>query len=48
MSKLPTIHTIKPVTGSRLFRVEELHLEFSNGERRIYERLANAGHGAVL
>lgn len=48
MSKLPTIHTIKPVTDSRLFRVEELHLEFSNGERRIYERLANAGHGAVL
>jgi ADP-ribose diphosphatase len=48
MSKLPTIHETRPVASSRLFHVEEVHLEFSNGERRIYERLANRGHGAVL
>ncbi len=48
MSKLPTIHQISSVASSRLFHVEELHLEFSNGERRIYERLANRGGGAVL
>lgn len=48
MQKPPTIHAIHPVTNSRLFHVEELHLEFSNGERRIYERLANRGNGAVL
>jgi len=48
MQKPPTIHAIHPVTSSRLFHVEELHLEFSNGERRIYERLANRGNGAVL
>lgn len=48
MQKPPKIHAIQPVTNSRLFHVEEVHLEFSNGERRIYERLANRGHGAVL
>ncbi|WMP19015.1 ADP compounds hydrolase NudE [Thiothrix lacustris] len=48
MQKPPKIHTIQPVVSSRLFHVEELHLEFSNGERRIYERLASRGHGAVL
>lgn len=48
MQKPPNIHAIHPVTSSRLFHVEEIHLEFSNGERRIYERLANRGNGAVL
>lgn len=48
MQKPPRIHAVKPVTSSRLFHVEEVHLEFSNGERRIYERLANRGNGAVL
>lgn len=48
MPKLPTIHATKQVASSRLFSVEELHLEFSNGEKRVYERLANRGHGAVL
>jgi len=46
--KKPTIHQIKTVATSRLFRVEELDLEFSNGEKRIYERIASRGHGAVL
>ncbi|WGZ95089.1 MAG: ADP compounds hydrolase NudE [Candidatus Thiothrix putei] len=48
MQKPPKIHAIHSVTSSRLFHVEEIHLEFSNGERRIYERLANRGNGAVL
>ncbi|MEB4591047.1 ADP compounds hydrolase NudE [Candidatus Thiothrix sp. Deng01] len=48
MHKPPKIHAVNPVTNSRLFHVEEVHLEFSNGERRIYERLANRGNGAVL
>jgi ADP-ribose diphosphatase len=30
------------------FHVEELDLEFSNGERRHYERLHSHGHGAVM
>lgn len=48
MSKLPTIHQTRRVASSRLFRVEEVDLEFSNGQRRTYERLANGGNGAVL
>lgn len=48
MHKPPKIHAVNPVANSRLFHVEEIHLEFSNGEHRIYERLANRGNGAVL
>lgn len=33
---------------TRLFRVEELLLRFSNGVERIYERLTHPPHGAVL
>jgi len=36
------------VASSRLFEVEALHLEFSNGEQRVFERLASRGYGAVL
>ncbi len=46
--KKPTIHKIKTVATSQLFAVESLDLEFSNGEKRIYERLARRGYGAVL
>ena len=31
-----------------MFRVEKLDLEFSNGERRTYERLLSKGLGAVI
>lgn len=48
MQKLPTIHETKTIASTRLFNVEEVNLEFSNGEKRTYERLANRGHGAVL
>ena len=48
MRKKPTIHQIKTVATSRLFKVESLDLEFSNGEKCVYERIASRGHGAVL
>ncbi|HPQ97472.1 MAG TPA: ADP compounds hydrolase NudE, partial [Thiolinea sp.] len=48
MPTLPIIHEVKRVASSRLFEVEELHLEFSNGEQRVFERLASRGYGAVL
>lgn len=48
MRKKPTIHQISTVASSRLFKIEALDLEFSNGEKRIYERIASRGHGAVL
>ena len=48
MQKKPTIHQKKIVASSRLFNIEALDLEFSNGEKRQYERLASRGNGAVL
>lgn len=36
------------IAKSRLFTIEELHLKFSNGIQRIYERIKSHGHGAVL
>ncbi|NVJ49193.1 MAG: ADP compounds hydrolase NudE [Gammaproteobacteria bacterium] len=46
--KLPKILQQKEVARTRIFCVEELHLEFSNGEQRIYERLKAGGTGAIL
>lgn len=48
MAKLPTIHKTEIVARSKLFLVEALDLEFSNGEQRTFERLASRGYGAVL
>jgi ADP-ribose diphosphatase len=36
------------IAKSRLFTVEEMHLKFSNGAQRVYERIKSTGHGAVL
>jgi len=49
MAKKPIILNKKTVATSRLFRIESLEIEFSNGALRNYERLAR-GHsgGAVL
>ncbi|MBU2884542.1 ADP compounds hydrolase NudE [Gilvimarinus agarilyticus] len=44
----PVILQRQTVARSRLFRAEELQLEFSNGERRTYEKLCSGGPGAVL
>lgn len=46
--KKPTIHQKRVVASSQLFTVEAIDLEFSNGEKRQYERLARRGNGAVL
>lgn len=48
MSKLPKIADKKIIAQTRLFAVEELAMEFSNGEKRIYERLKAGSNGAVL
>lgn len=48
MPRLPKILETREVARSRLFRVESLELEFSNGERRSYERLAAGRKGAVM
>ncbi|MCR6497249.1 ADP compounds hydrolase NudE [Thermomonas sp. S9] len=43
---LPVIHGITEHDAGP-YRMERLDLEFSNGERRLYERLHSRGHGAV-
>ncbi len=48
MSKLPTIQAIQEVVKSRIFRVEAVDLEFSNGEKRSYERLNSGSSGPVF
>lgn len=49
MPRIPEILKRHTVARSRLFRADELHLRFSNGEERIYEKLCGSGGpGAVL
>lgn len=45
---LPIIHDRVERKPADLFKVEQLDLEFSNGERRRYERLVSRGLGAVI
>ena len=47
MPTLPIIHG-RQEHDSGLYRRETLDLEFSNGERRKYERICSRGHGAVM
>jgi ADP-ribose diphosphatase len=46
--KPPVVHAARPVDASRFLRVEQVDLEFSNGEQRTYERLRSSGLGAVI
>lgn len=50
MAEKPTILNKTTIAKSRLFHIESLDIEFSNGELRNYERLTrgNSGGGAVL
>ncbi len=48
MPTKPSILKRATVARSRLFRADEIHLRFSNGEERTYEKLCSGGPGAVL
>lgn len=48
MRKLPLIHARRALDPSGRFAVEEIDLEFGNGERRTFERLRSGGLGAVI
>lgn len=48
MRQKPRILKSQVVAESRLFRIEQLDLEFSNGVTTQYERLKSMGPGAVL
>lgn len=44
----PEILGAEVVAQSRLFKVEQVQLRFSNGEERIFERMGGSGRGAVM
>ncbi len=46
--KTPTITACKVVAQSRLFRIEQLDITFTNGVEVIYERLKGSSNGGVL
>lgn len=48
MATLPKVHTKRLQDPGKLFKVERLELEFSNGVKRTYERLRTHGLGAVI
>ena len=48
MSEKPTILNKTIIAKSRLFRIESLDIQFSNGERRNYERLARGNPGSAV
>lgn len=48
MREKPICKKKSVVAKSRLFTIEEMELQFSNGAQRVYERIQNRGHGAVL
>ncbi len=48
ISTKPTILSRTSLAKTRLFHVEQLELEFPNGELRTYERLVSGPNGAVM
>lgn len=48
MAKLPRIHARREQDPGKRFKIERLELEFSNGNKRTYERLRAHGLGAVI
>jgi len=48
MADLPKVHARREQDPGKLFKVEKVDLEFSNGEKRTYERLRTHGLGAVI
>lgn len=48
MPKKPRILDRKSIINTRVFRIEQLDLEFSNGETRSFERIVGGRRGAVL
>lgn len=48
MHKKPKILDRKQLVDTGLFRIEQLELEFSNGEQRSHQRLISSPQGAVL
>ena len=48
MPEKPRILNQTELAKSRLFRIEAIDLQFSNGERRCFERLTRGGNGGAV
>ncbi|SFV60313.1 ADP compounds hydrolase NudE [hydrothermal vent metagenome] len=48
MFKKPIILDVETLSRTKHFHIEKLKLQFSNGEKRDYERLKGSSSGAVL
>lgn len=48
MRKKPILTNITNIATTRFFNIQSIDVEFSNGEKRQYERLKPPGNGAVL
>ncbi len=48
MRKKPVLTNVKDIATTRFFNIQSMDVEFSNGEKRQYERLKPPGEGAVL
>jgi len=48
MKQKPRVIKREIIAKTKIFRVEAMDLEFSNGEKRQYERLVGSERGAVL
>lgn len=48
MADTPTILNTTTIAKSRLFRIESIDIEFSNGEKRNFERLARGRPGGAV
>lgn len=47
-TSLPQILSTQEVARGRFFALEQVHLQFSNGVKRIYERMKGQGSGSVM
>jgi ADP-ribose diphosphatase len=48
MPNKPKVAARRPITHTGIFNIEEMDLEFSNGETRCYQRILGSDQGAVL
>lgn len=48
MRQKPKIHKVEQILATKIFKLEEVDLEFSNGAKRTYQRIRNRGQEAVV
>ena len=47
-TSLPQILSTQEIARGRFFALEQVHLQFTNGVKRIYERMKGQGTGSVM